>query len=618
LAELTGLDDEKAPLGVPGSGSRATVLVAELRRLARSAPWAICLITGVAAALRLAEIDDVTANPFYDAAVRSMSLSWHNFFFGAFDPGAILSVDKPPVDLWLQVASTKLLGWNQAALKLPEAIGGTLAIPLLYDAVRRAVGRPAGLGAALVLAVLPESVLTSRSDTMDSLMMLVVIGALWLTIYAATTGRRLRVILAGAALGLAFNVKLFEALIAAPALLVLYLLAAPISWRSRLVNVLLWAAGLVTVGLSWAVAVTLAPGRHPYPIGSTDGTVWNVMFVFNGFGRVSTTLPRKNPDPAAPLRLVKSTPAHLDQLVGSVLIAALAIGVAALIVTLLRRRTDPRGRRSILGRAFAVALAVWLLCGVVLFSHVSMLHVRYLEALAPALAAVIGYGAAVLAGLGEPEESPAPPSVPGISLALACVCAYTFGLQPSSIAWGGVAVATVAVGAALCARTGGRTGRWARGLSASLIVATAVLYPIHKSLSLVRAGSSDSTGLRVYSPRTESVLSTYLGRMTAGIRYELAVDEPLALAPLIVYDQRPILPLTSFAGIPAVGLSALRAAVQSGAVRYALVGSHTCSPVGDRHAECVPAAQWIRRNGIDVTSTAGIDSGQRLYLLLPF
>ncbi len=56
-------------------------------------PWGICAVTAVAAALRLAELEDVSGNPFYDAAVRSMGLSWHNFLFGAFDPRAMLAVD---------------------------------------------------------------------------------------------------------------------------------------------------------------------------------------------------------------------------------------------------------------------------------------------------------------------------------------------------------------------------------------------------------------------------------------------------------------------------------------------------------------------------------------------
>jgi 4-amino-4-deoxy-L-arabinose transferase-like glycosyltransferase len=615
--------EEPATLGLPAVGSSRAEPLAGVRRLVRSVPWALCLITAVAAVLRFAELEDVGANQFYDAAVRSMSLSWHNLFFGAFDPGAFLSVDKPPLDLWLQVASVKLFGWSAGALKLPEAVGGTLAVPLLYDAVRRAVGKPAGLAAAMALAVLPESVLTSRSDTMDSLMMLLVVAALWLTVHAATTGQRRSVILAGLALGLAFNVKLLEALIAAPALVVLYLLASQVPWRRRLTDTLLAGGALVAVGLSWAVAVSLAPGRHPFPVGSSDGTVWNVMFVFNGFGRVSrAVVPHHHAGGPGLLRLVETSPWHFNVTFGCVLIAALALGGAAAARAIAPRPGTPPAAAPLRPRqlpgALAAALVVWIVLAVVLFDHVAILHSRYLEALAPAVAAAIGFGAAVLAGLFELRGRPALPSVPAITIALACVCTYALGLKPWSIAWGTFALAVAAVGAALLARSASSRADSAKWLTVILIMATVLLFPIHESLSLVRSKASDSMGLAVHAPATEAALWSYLGPRTAGAQYELAVDEPLALAPLIIHDQRPILPLTSFLGTPAVGLDQLQAAVRSGAVRYALIGAHRCAGSGDKNAACVPAAAWVRQNGIDVSRAAGVGLGQRLYLLLPY
>ena len=44
-------------------------------------------------------------NEYYAAAVRSMSGAWHNFLYNSFDPAGFVSVDKPPVALWIQVAS---------------------------------------------------------------------------------------------------------------------------------------------------------------------------------------------------------------------------------------------------------------------------------------------------------------------------------------------------------------------------------------------------------------------------------------------------------------------------------------------------------------------------------
>jgi 4-amino-4-deoxy-L-arabinose transferase-like glycosyltransferase len=158
-------------------------------RTGASTAAALAFITTIAAALRLASFAHVPPNPFYDAAVRSMGQSWHNFFYGAFEPSGQVSIDKIPVDPWLQVASVKLFGFSSTATRLPEALAGVLAVPLLYDLVRRLFGRTAGLGAATTLAVLPVAVLTARSDTMDSAMMTLDVLAAWLVVRGAQTRR---------------------------------------------------------------------------------------------------------------------------------------------------------------------------------------------------------------------------------------------------------------------------------------------------------------------------------------------------------------------------------------------------------------------------------------------
>src|SRR3984893_13240517 len=161
--------------------------------------WAaVALIAAVAAVLRLIDIGQVSPDPYYDPAVRSMSLSWHNFFLGAFEPGGSVSIDKPPVDLWLQVASVKLFGFSSTTLKLPEVLAGIASVPLLFAVVRRVWSAPAGLAAALALAVLPVDVITSRSDTMDGVMMVLIVLALLFLVRAAETGHN-RWLLAAAA-----------------------------------------------------------------------------------------------------------------------------------------------------------------------------------------------------------------------------------------------------------------------------------------------------------------------------------------------------------------------------------------------------------------------------------
>ena len=115
---------------------------------AKRRKWVLlALLSAAALVLRLLDLSKVAPDPFYDAAVRSMGLSWHNFFFGAFEPGGSVSIDKPPVDLWLQVVSVKLLGFSTTTLKLPEAFAGVATVPLLWACVRRVWGPAAGLAA---------------------------------------------------------------------------------------------------------------------------------------------------------------------------------------------------------------------------------------------------------------------------------------------------------------------------------------------------------------------------------------------------------------------------------------------------------------------------------------
>ena len=84
----------------------------------------------------------VPDDPFYDAAVRSMPLSLHNFLLGAYEPGGSLAVDKPPLDLWLQVLSTQLV---RLRLGRAEAAAGALRDRRGPAALRR---RPARARAA--------------------------------------------------------------------------------------------------------------------------------------------------------------------------------------------------------------------------------------------------------------------------------------------------------------------------------------------------------------------------------------------------------------------------------------------------------------------------------------
>ena len=242
-------------VNVPATAVRGRIDAVTLPRPSWPLVGAIA-VTLLAAALRLIALGHATSNPYYDAAVRSMGLSWHNFFYAAFDPAGRLAIDKPPVDLWLQVASVKILGQGPRALILPQALAATLAVPLLFDTVRRVAGNAAGVLAALALAVLPVSVETARSDTMDSVMMALCVLAAWLAVRAVQTGRARWLYFAAIAMGTSFEVKLLEGLFALPAIAVIYAIAAPHPWRKRLLH------GAIGVGRLRARRTLVADRSH--------------------------------------------------------------------------------------------------------------------------------------------------------------------------------------------------------------------------------------------------------------------------------------------------------------------------------------------------------------------
>src|ERR1700716_2997598 len=84
------------------------------------------------------------ANTYYSAAVRSMSTSWHDFLFASLDKAGLMTVDKPPLALWVQALSVRVFGFHSLSMLVPEALMGIAAVALLYDLVARRFGRVAG------------------------------------------------------------------------------------------------------------------------------------------------------------------------------------------------------------------------------------------------------------------------------------------------------------------------------------------------------------------------------------------------------------------------------------------------------------------------------------------
>ena len=119
-------------------------------------------IMGLAALLNFVNIDAIgDANTYYTAAVEAMLQSPANFFFVAAEPGGSVTIDKPPLGLWLQAISALFLGVNGFAVVLPQILAGIFSVSLLYWLVKRGFGTGAGLIAALMMAAVVIAPLSS-------------------------------------------------------------------------------------------------------------------------------------------------------------------------------------------------------------------------------------------------------------------------------------------------------------------------------------------------------------------------------------------------------------------------------------------------------------------------
>lgn len=269
--------------------------------LARSA---LVLVLLVAAATRLWNLGGHDfGNIYYAAAVRSMSESWANCFYAAFDPAGVVTLDKPPAAFWVQVLCVKLFGYSGLVLHLPQALIGILNVLLVYALARWAGGAWAGVAAALVMAVFPAAVAADRSNLPDSFLLLVSLLAAWTVLRAVEQDRWLWLLAGALLVGVGFTTKMIVAWMILPALSVAYLACGPRSTGARVLH--LGVAGLVVsaASLAWPLSVDLSRAEsRPYIGGTVNNSA--IERALSGFG-LDRLIGRRGPGggPAGPPRL---------------------------------------------------------------------------------------------------------------------------------------------------------------------------------------------------------------------------------------------------------------------------------------------------------------------------
>ena len=378
-----------------GGGGRARALLGQLR-LPRPE---LAALMALAAALNLwALAQNGWANQYYSAAVRSMGSSWHNFLFASLDANGVMTVDKPPLALWVQALSVRLFGYHPLSMLVPQALMGLASVALTYDLVRRRFGRLGGAVAGLALAVTPITVAISRHNNPDALLVLCCVAALWCAVRALEGGRRRWLVLAGVCAGLGFETKMGVALVVVPGIAAAWMLIAPRGRLRALRELLAGGAAMVLVGVAWPALVELTPvADRPWISGTSDNSALSLIFGYNGLGRVDGQAggPGGGPGGGAlfggspgPFRLLSSSlGGQAGWLLGLAVVSALAILISSRL-----RRVDARsGWILAVGGAFA--------CTAALFSFASgIFHPYYVSLLAPFTAALAGAGVAQLVG----------------------------------------------------------------------------------------------------------------------------------------------------------------------------------------------------------------------------
>ncbi|HEY3408229.1 MAG TPA: glycosyltransferase family 39 protein [Propionicimonas sp.] len=374
------------------------------------------------------------ANSFYAAAAQAGSDNWTAWFFGSLDGGNSITVDKPPAAIWLMALSVRLFGLSSWSILAPEALLGVASVGVLYAGVRRSLlgwlpssgsgigvggqthplsGRGAhwaALAGAAVFALTPAATLMFRFNNPDALLVFTMVLASYFTVRATERASRGWLALAGVAIGFGFLTKMLQAFLILPALVVAYAIAAPATWRKKIVDLLVaFAAVLVSAG--WYVAVVeLTPASlRPYIGGSQNNSLLELIVSYNGLGRITGNEVGSvggggGGGMSGSTGILRMFEGVSGGMISWLIPAALVLGAGGLWLAFLHRsRTvaptaGPHNQTP--SQSLAGGLAVWLGWLVVtagVFSFMAgIYHDYYTVALAPAIGGAVALGGAAL------------------------------------------------------------------------------------------------------------------------------------------------------------------------------------------------------------------------------
>ena len=388
--------------GPPDAGPTRGRLARLVLGAAGDPVWARPALLGLLAATALLYLWGLGAsgwaNAYYSAAVQAGAHSWKAFFFGSTDAANFITVDKTPAFLWPMELSARIFGVNAWSILVPQALEGVAAVAVLYAAVKRWFGPAAGLLAGAVLALTPVAALMFRFNNPEALLVLTLTAGAYFITRAVEDGKTKWVALAFGLVGFGFLVKMLQALLVLPAFGLVYLVAGPPKLGRRIGQLAVGGVAMVAAAGWWVAIVALTPASaRPYIGGSQNNSFFNLMFGYNGFGRLSgseagsvgggATNGAGRWGPTGLLRLFNT---EFGGQISWLLPAALVLLGALLWLT---RRTPRTG----VARAAMILWGGWLLVtGLAISLGQGIIHPYYTVALAPAIGAIVGIGSVAL------------------------------------------------------------------------------------------------------------------------------------------------------------------------------------------------------------------------------
>ncbi len=558
-------------------------------------------------------------NTFYAAAVKSGTESWKAFFFGAFDPGSFITVDKPPVALWVMELSGRIFGFSSWSMLLPQALAGLATVMVLYNLVRRWFGEPAAALSSLAVALTPVAVVIFRFDNPDAILTLLLVLAMWAFWRAIETARTLWLVLSGALVGLAFLTKSLDAFIVVPALGLTYLWCGP-PRLGRRIGQLGWAALAVLVSSGWWVTIVeLWPnGARPYIGGSTDNSELNLIFGYNGLARVSGS-------GAAWSGTVFGGPEGLGRMFDRQLGGQISWLLPLAIVGLVGGCCLTRGRERIDREwgGFVLWGATLLTYFAVYDDARGIFHPYYTVLMAPAVAALAGAGTIALWRLGRQRLRWAwvlPASIVGTVVwadaLLARASGYDTWVGPTVVVTG---VASAALLFVHMVRPHGVS--WLALVAGAVATASVLAGPAAYALTTVGnvtditavAGpTAGATRLWDGNAQVSQRLIDYLERHQGSAKYMVAVYGSEEATPFILESGRPVIAMGGFTGSdPAPTLREFKHLVETGKV-YSVYDPWSLRGAGGSTGA---VAAWVENHGTIVSSGAygGGSGGGTLY-----